>query len=356
MTGEIEAVGDIATAALAARAVEPAHGEGVAFGEGMCLNCGTALLGPHCHICGQAGHVHRSLAAIWHDLAHGVFHFEGKIWRTLPMLAWRPGELTRRYIAGERARFVSPMALFLFTVFLMFAVISAVGGNLYAPAIGAAERGKAVVQFERQLTEARAKIARLNAERAAAVTAGRSSADFDAQLERLRSSISKMEEAAEDFEAGTNRMFTEPNTGWAKLDKGIAKANANPNLVLYKIQSSAYKFSWALIPISLPFMWLLFVWRRGVHLYDHAIFVIYSLSFMTLLTIVLTLLGLTGLPGGWIAAAALSLPPLHMYRQLRGAYRLRRFSAIWRTVMLVIFCSVSALLFVLLLLTMGLLG
>ena len=56
-----------------------------------------------------------------------MFNFEGKIWRTLPMLAWRPGELTRRYIAGERARFVSPVALFLFTVFLMFAVLNFTG-------------------------------------------------------------------------------------------------------------------------------------------------------------------------------------------------------------------------------------
>ena len=53
-----------------------------------------------------------------------MLHFDGKFWRTLPMLAWRPGELTRRYIDGERARFVSPMALFLFSVFLMFAVFS----------------------------------------------------------------------------------------------------------------------------------------------------------------------------------------------------------------------------------------
>ncbi len=59
----------------------------------------------------------------FHDLLHGVLHFEGKIWRTLPMLAWRPGELTRRYIDGERAKFVSPIALFLFSVFLMFAVV-----------------------------------------------------------------------------------------------------------------------------------------------------------------------------------------------------------------------------------------
>ena len=39
------------------------------------------------------------------------------------MLAWRPGELTRRYIDGQRARFISPIALFLFCVFLMFAAL-----------------------------------------------------------------------------------------------------------------------------------------------------------------------------------------------------------------------------------------
>jgi hypothetical protein len=51
-----------------------------------------------------------------------VLHFDGKIWRTLPMLAWHPGELTRRYVHGERAKFVSPLALFLFCVFVAFAV------------------------------------------------------------------------------------------------------------------------------------------------------------------------------------------------------------------------------------------
>src|ERR1043165_6971337 len=88
---------------------------------GACLNCGTPLGGRYCHACGQSSHVHRSLGSIVHDLAHGVFHFEGRIWRTAAMVPWRPGELTRRYVRGERARFVSPLALYLFTVFLMFA-------------------------------------------------------------------------------------------------------------------------------------------------------------------------------------------------------------------------------------------
>ena len=59
----------------------------------------------------------------------GALNFEGKIFKTLPLLAWRPGNLTRRYIDGERARFVSPLALFLFSVFLLFATFQLAGGS-----------------------------------------------------------------------------------------------------------------------------------------------------------------------------------------------------------------------------------
>jgi hypothetical protein len=83
--------------------VAPAQSGGVDghTAEPTCLNCGTRLVGKHCHACGQVAHVHRTLAAFFHDLLHGVFHFEGRIWRTLPLLAWRPGRLTREYIDGR---------------------------------------------------------------------------------------------------------------------------------------------------------------------------------------------------------------------------------------------------------------
>jgi hypothetical protein len=79
--------------------------------------------GSFCSNCGQPTHLHRSLTSLGHDILHGVFHFEGKVWHTVPELLFFPGRLTRRYIDGERAKFVSPMALYLFIVFLMFAVI-----------------------------------------------------------------------------------------------------------------------------------------------------------------------------------------------------------------------------------------
>lgn len=97
------------------------------FAEGTCLNCGTGLIGSHCHECGQQAHLHRTIGAFLHDLLHGALHFEGRTWKTLPKLFFKPGELTRRYIDGERTRFVSPMALFLFSIFLMFAIFQMAG-------------------------------------------------------------------------------------------------------------------------------------------------------------------------------------------------------------------------------------
>lgn len=350
MTGDIGAAADIATGALIGRAIEPRAGEGHGAHGALCLNCSTRLIGEHCHACGQSGHVHRSLGAIGHEIAHGVFHFEGKIWRTLPLLILRPGTLTRRYVHGERARFVSPLALFLFTVFLMFATIGSVGGEitekLGEPSSPAART---------QLAQARTELARTATERAAAVKAGKPVDELDTQAFALRTTIRALEGASRGTKDGAKDFtFTDIKTGWPRLDRGIAKANANPGLMIYKLQSSAYKYSWGLIPLSVPFMALLFLWRRRHHLYDHAIFVTYSIAFMMLLTIALILAGVAGVSAGWIVMAALFVPPIHMFAQLRGTYGLGRFSAGWRTIALLGFAFAALLAFVILLLLHGL--
>jgi len=354
MTVGIEAAGDLATGALIGRAFEPKAGEGHGDAHGMCLNCGTALIGSHCHRCGQAGHVHRTIGAIGHELAHGVFHFEGKIWRTIPMLVLHPGALTRRYVEGERARFVSPLALFLFTVFLLFATISAVGGEF--DGIGAsADRTKALAKVERKLASAQAK---LNDARAAAAKSPGNAEARDAANDAQDdvNGLNTAKRALQSAKAPGDRdfTFTDVKTGWPRLDAGIDKANKNPGLALYKLQSSAYKYSWALIPLSTPFVALLFLWRRRFNLYDHAIFVTYSLAFMMLLVTTLTLLGAAGLSAGWITAAVFFIPPVHMFAQLRGAYSLRKRSALWRTIMLLAFSFTALIAFMVLLLLHGL--
>ena len=352
-----EAIGGMAEAALVGRAVEPRHGESRGHTEETaCLNCGTPLLGPHCHQCGQQAYVHRTIGAFMHDLLHGALHFEGKIWHTLPLLAWRPGELTRRYIAGERARFVSPMALFLFSVFLMFAVFQMVGlsapsdfGPVNAPVPGSKE------QLQRQLdglTQARDELADGNP--AAPI--------LDRQIEAAELRIANMEreargepEVLSQSDDGTSKL-TLQRSGWPLLDRGIDKWRENPSLMAYKLQANSYKFSWLLIPLSVPFVWLLFAWRRKFGAYDHAVFVTYSLCFMTLLLVALATLGQLPISGAALFFATVLIPPLHIYKQLRGAYSLSRFSAGWRTMMLLVFITIILILFLDVLLVLGALG
>ena len=375
----VEGIGELVTGGMLARAVEPGAGGAGDHGT-ACLNCGAALAGEYCHACGQPAHVHRSMAAFFHDLVHGVLHFEGKTWRTLPMLAFKPGELTRRYIAGERARFVSPMALFLFSVFMMFAVFSLVGGPFASHGEVAPERVLAEAAKEHRDSEAQnaAAMAKLEGQFAAAKAAGRPTTDIAADIAELRRDMElerrgyelavrlgaeeqARERKQEEKESGTAKKEESASinffeTGWDPLDAAIDKAEKNPSLIAYKLQSNAYKFSWALIPLSVPFVWLLFLWRRQYKAYDHTIFVTYSIAFMSLGVITLSILRPLGLNEAVAGLAITFVPPIHMYKQLRGAYRLSRFSALWRTAMLIVFISITATLYFMLLLGIGVAG
>jgi hypothetical protein len=335
--GEFDAIGDAVTGALVGRAVEPGAGEGDGrTHERNCLNCGAALTGPYCVQCGQKAHVHRSLGAFMGDFVAGVLNFEGKFWRTLPMLAWRPGILTRRYIEGQRARFISPVALFLFSVFLLFATIQLLGGPSGMSELTGGNG--AYHSTDEAIAGEKAKLARLLAKRADADPEDVS--DIDQAIADERKSVAALESIRK---AGVvNAVLAEKgdvqvHSSVPVVNDAIKKAKANPQLAIYRLQDAASKYAWALIPISVPFLWLLFPFSRRFGLYDHTVFVTYSLAFMMLLVVAMSLWGAAGLPG--VAFGAL-VPPVHIYRDLKGAYGLSRFGALWRTALLLLF-SVS---------------
>jgi Protein of unknown function (DUF3667) len=424
MTSDFIAAADIMTGAVVARAVEPDAGEGGGPVSRKCLNCSTELMGAHCHACGQKGNVHRTLHAFGHDFLHSVLHFDGKIWRTLPMLFWRPGDLTRRYIHGERAKFVSPLALFLFSVFLTFAAFNALmPTEIDANAV--VDKNKAQAEYDADRKEILDDIAKLEADKKEAIAEGQYGYQWmDGAIERHNKSLKSLEEgrgkeirrtdiaarkislekskleisiakleadlaAAEKAGAPTTSIqeqldgerlglkmignaanalslgqttdakwtFTDVNfPGVTSLNEAAKHASENPQLLLYKIQSNTYKFSWALIPISVPFVWLLFFWRRKFKLFDHAVFVTYSLTFMMLLGTASALLiqfPATAVIGG----LALSfLPPIHMYRQLHHAYETSRFGAFWRMCVLTVFAITALGLFASLVIALGVTG
>lgn len=342
MSGIGEGIGTAIEGGLLGRAIEPQTGRGDADRDSAasCANCAATFLGHYCPECGQKAHIHRSLAAIGHDIVHGVLHLDGKLWDTLPLLTFKPGDLTRRYVAGERAKFVSPMAMFLFTVFAMFAVFQMVG--ISAPADFGSRFTDGSSAFQTSIQQ---QITTLEQERDRLPKTDARRELVDGELTVLRRILTN---------TGKPETVRFSSTGIRFLDDGIiAKWQQNPSLMLYKLQSNGYKFSWLLIPLSVPFLWLMFAWRRQFKAYDHAVFVTYSLSFMSLLFIAMSIIGTV--PGGtmWAGLLFSVAAPLHLYKQLRHAYGLTRFSALWRFCVLLFCTQFVSLLFLLIL---GILG
>ena len=373
MSMDVEPAGALATAGLVAKVIEGDAGKKtVAHEHHSCANCGTPLAGAYCHACGQTAHVHRSLLHIVEELIHGILHFDTKSWHTLPLLFARPGLLTRRYIEGQRARYVSPLALFLFTVFLMFFVFSLLD-NSNVVAKSAQNREEARKESTKDVEDARKLVERRRAELAKATTPDAreeatevlSDAEQDlkiseatlAGLDALPTSSGKAEPTSpsDSFRAGANAALEK--LGWdskyPKLSHIARHALANPELTLYKLKSSAYKFAFMLVPIALPFLWLMFFWRKGIAIYDHAIFVLYSLSFMSLWLTIIVLLGVTAFTGNFIPLALL-VAPVHTFMQLKETYTLGWFSTAWRTVALMVVATIVFAFYTLLILAISL--
>jgi hypothetical protein len=337
----------------------------------------------------------RSIGAFWHDRLHGVLHFEGKFWRTLPLLVWKPGDLTRRYVQGERAKFISPMALFLFSVFMMFAVFSFIA-DPFSTEGGASEGvefnsaiGAETQELEKRLqdkikelettteedkTEVREQI--LDIKRARNIMAtmtmseipypeaglgkhGAGNGEF-ASDEALVSNTESSAGAGNISGGNGNQVeiwddFKDSSIG-KMLKGGLERATENPSLLLYKLKANGYKFAWLLIPISIPFVWLTLIGRRGLHFYDHAVFATYSIAFMSLLFVTCAILAAIGAPASVWGTLLIFYPPFHIYRQLRHAYKMSRPEALFRVSFLLIFTVISLSLFFAILLALGILG
>ena len=377
MNLEFEPAGALVTATLAASAIEADGPAAAARAHAVanCANCGTALSGSFCHACGQRAHVHRSLLHLGEEFLHGLLHFDAKAWRTLPMLVARPGKLTRDYIDGHRTRFVSPLALFLFMVFFMFFVVSSVSRSTLdaAPASIRSTSGgleKEVAMAKVRLVAAEAKLAGARAKGMGVEAAQEDVDDASSDLKEEEDALRLANSATATATAATGKAaaaateaksehgdITDPsiNTGNASIDSAIRHAIKNPELTLYKLKNAASKFSFLLVPISLPFLWLMFFWKRGVTMYDHAVFSLYSLSFMALLVVTLSLLKMAGLKPlvMWLVFLA---PPIHMFAQLRGTYSLSFSSTLWRTVALLCTCVTVFILYLLFILVMSVKG
>ena len=482
MSGELEAAGAAVTAGLAGGAIERSGKSRPgkhANTTGKCLNCETPLVGDFCHACGQPAHISRTLAGLVHEFLNAFLNFDTKAWRTLPRLVVRPGTFTYDYIHGHRARYVSPLATFLFTIFIMFFVFSVVGepdfmrSNIGADAqpeqamtppqaeasladavrrrdaakatlaaaeleaakvradgkpgaggratgiiVGprasaraeeaavkraekllervrarAATREETLKEASRDLADAKAEVLKTAPAAGAVVDAAHRAVDVAAaHVEQKGAPAAGVVAAAPpaappavdrptgvEVKDGTKIDYTNSdsdgrpwqeqlrdavesgeikiNMGSEELNGKVRAALLNPDLSLYKLQETASNYSFLLVPISLPFIALLFLWKRGVTFFDHVVFSLYSISFMSLLFVVM---GLVAKAGEWtmpfVGLTAFIVPPVHIFFHMGGTYKLGWWSALWRTAFLLFFILFVIVLFALSILALGILS
>ncbi|HEY0052214.1 MAG TPA: DUF3667 domain-containing protein, partial [Caulobacteraceae bacterium] len=230
----------------------------------VCANCETALVGRYCHACGQHAHLHHRLRDLLHELVEGIAHFDGRLWRTLPVLALNPGRLSREWREGKRQRYVSPLHLFLFATFLLFVIPSFTGRHL----VNVPNAQQIEMNVMRNGVSERQTVG-------AGVAGGHSPADH-ARL------------------TGAER--------WGHMmGHKLRHVAENNQYYSYKIEGLAYKLSFLIVPISMLILGLLLVFKRGFTFYDHGVVALYGIGFGTLL------LAFASLFVGWPYVALRSL-------------------------------------------------
>ena len=250
--------------------LEAAHG----VASIACLNCRTLLVGRFCHACGQQrGPTHRSLLHLAGETIEAFTHGDSRVLRTMRLLAFDPGRLTRDWLDGRRVREVPPVRIFFVALFVLFLMASFGGIVVHV------RHGAPPANWTRHLVIARHPAL----------------------------------------------------TAW--LQRHVGHAVADPEAILREMGTWVERLVLLLLPVAAVVLKLLFVGRRpAIPLYDHVVFGLHSLAFGMLL--IAALVQVDRLLGDDVQAALCLLLPVHVFRHLRATYGGGRWAAALRTITL----------------------
>lgn len=223
-----------------------------------CRNCGEKLLGEFCWRCGQeAADFHRPLRSLASDFFENVLNLDSKLLRTIGPLLFKPGRLTREYLAGRRAPYVRPLKLYLLAALLAFGVLA-----LWP------QRAVRVVHSPPE------------PERAARAPVKKAPTEWDL---KFRKALDDPRRFAESFTANLPRAF------------------------------------FLLLPVFALLLKLLYL-KRGILYLDHLVFALHCHAFGFVVLAVAIPLAEAGLPEGFRMALALSIF-VYLFLAIREVYR-----------------------------------
>lgn len=347
--------------------------------EGLCSNCGTELSGPVCHSCGQtADSFHRPVWELLAEIFDGLFGFEGRMWRTIPPLLYRPGHITRQYLSGVRARYVMPFRLYLTASVLFFLVVFG-ATNIASPDVPSPEeiavgQEAAAVGLEaaRQQMEANGidtseldqALAAAEAGQEAMVEAANDPVLRAAQEETWkRNAIDGVRvvlvpedypELVEDFEERSDGRVSD---GVIELEEGfsvsvgedvsdmpleirrflanqaISVINDNGQMMQRELQTWIPRVMFVLVPVYGLLLAFMHFYKRGYFFYDHMVVSLHFHAFLYLFLLVTMVLSAIIGPG-WGIFILLIWSNFYLYRIHRRVYDHGRFSSALRVITL----------------------
>ncbi|MEP1143197.1 MAG: DUF3667 domain-containing protein [Henriciella sp.] len=278
MSVELETAGAASIGGLTTRQSADLSGQ-------PCRNCGETVEGRFCGNCGQlAASFHRPILSLIGETISDTFTLDGRLARTLPVLLFRPGRLTKQYTSGKRARYVPPFRLFLIASLVFYLALFA----LVPPG-----------QYINVDDETRAEIA-----------------------EELREpdtieELDEIEESARERLERANISVGAPDAIRSDIENRVVAVLDNQQQFAAQLENWLPRLSILIVPMTIVAFCILHIWRRKLYVYDHAVHALHLHSWIYL-------------TGAFIMTAGPYLPSFLLWAYLVGF-----FIYIWRSLAVV---------------------
>lgn len=224
-----------------------------------CRNCGEVVEQRYCSNCGQlAASFHRPILSLIGETISDTFTVDGRLARTLPVLLFRPGRLTKNYTEGKRARYVPPFRLFLLASLVFYLVLFA----LVPPG-----------RYINVDDEMRAEITQ-------SITEGQPTEIAQTIEESTRA---RLERADIHVDA--------PESVRGDIEEQIVAVLENQDQFAAQLENWLPRLSILLVPMTIIALTILHFWRRKLYIYDHAVHALHLHSWIYLTGAFLMLAG-----------------------------------------------------------------
>lgn len=282
-------------------------------GERACPNCGYKPMESFCPQCGQSDrHYARSLGSVVLEFLREMFELDSRLFRTLKLLFFKPGSLTREFSRNRRVSFVSPVRLYIFASFVFFLLLSLMGdfGNVGMSGMTEEDAEDAVTQPSDSVAQPPTE------ERLAAFMAAlppEQQRKADDILRRPEGDIGRrivLSGAAEEFEEWNwiGRLFV----------LGVIDILHDPSVVRQRLLANMPIAMFFVLPV-LGVVLAIFHLRKKRFYVEHLVFAIHIQTFTFLVYAIVLLLPDEGL-GGLIRAGCLLIPYPYFVIALRRYY------------------------------------